>query len=188
MSFITTVSRNFVELFQWSCADQLFWLVSFILFKLLSSKRALLPEKNESEFPVDMHIYTLSPLKLQSFTKFCWAVSEELRKQTVFSSIFHFGQISKFKKGVTLRKKMESNFLRICTSTHYVLHNYIVSRNSVERFQRSCANKKNRTDGLTDWLTDRSKTLYPPQLVAWGIKTHYLLFENFLVWLKLALY
>ena len=28
---------------------------------------------------------------------------------------------------------------------------------------------KNRTDGLTDLLTDGSKTLYPPQLVAWGI-------------------
>ena len=53
--------------------------------------------------------------------------------------------------------------------THYVFHNYKVSGNSVERFQRSCANKKNRTDGLTDWLTDGSKTLYPPQLVAWGI-------------------
>ena len=30
-------------------------------------------------------------------------------------------------------------------------------------------NKKNRTDGLTDSLTDGSKTLYPPQLVAWCI-------------------
>ena len=27
-----------------------------------------------------------------------------------FSSIFHFGQISKFKKGVTPRKKIESKF------------------------------------------------------------------------------
>ena len=27
-----------------------------------------------------------------------------------FSTIFHFGQISKFKKGVTPRKKMESKF------------------------------------------------------------------------------
>ena len=72
----------------------------------------------------------------------------------MLSSIFHFGQISKFKKGVTLRKKWNQNFLLICTSTHYVLHYYKVSRNSVEPFQRSCANKKNRTDGLTDWLTD----------------------------------
>ena len=87
----------------------------------------------------------------------------------MLSSIFHFGQVSKFKKGVTPRKKWNENFLWICASTHYVLYNYKVSRNSVERFQRSCANKKNWTDGLTDWLTDGSKTLYPLQLVAWGI-------------------
>ena len=36
---------------------------------------------------------------------------------------------------------MNQNFLWICTSTHYVLHNYKVSRNSVERFQRSCTDK-----------------------------------------------
>ena len=64
---------------------------------------------------------------------------------------------------------MNQNFLWICTSTHYVLHYHKVSRNSVERFQRSCVDKKNRTDGLTDWLsdwlTDGSKSLYPPQLV-----------------------
>ena len=65
-------------------------------------------------------------------------------------SIFHLGQISKFKKYVTSRKKWNHNFLWICASTHYVLHNYKVSRNSVERFQRSYASKKNRTDGLTD--------------------------------------
>ena len=52
-----------------------------------------------------------------------------------FSSIFHFRQISKFKKG-----HCSQNFLWICTSTHYVLHYYRVSGNSAERFQRSCAN------------------------------------------------
>ena len=36
---------------------------------------------------------------------------------------------------------MKSKFPVICTSTHYVLHYYKVSGNSVERFQRSCANK-----------------------------------------------
>ena len=68
-------------------------------------------------------------------------------------SMFYFGQISKFKKGVIPIKKLNQNFLWICASTHYVLHNYKVSWNSVERFQRSCADKKNRTDGLTDWRT-----------------------------------
>ena len=42
---------------------------------------------------------------------------------------------------------MNQNFLWICTSTHYVLHNYKVSRNSVEWFQRSCANKNKRPMG-----------------------------------------
>ena len=65
-------------------------------------------------------------------------------------SIFHFGQISKFKKGVTPRKRLNQNFLWICTSTWYVLHNYKASWNSVEWFQRSFADKKNRPDGLTD--------------------------------------
>ena len=50
---------------------------------------------------------------------------------------------------------------RRCTSTHYVLDYYKVSGNSVKRFQRSCADKKNRTD--------ESKTLYPPQFLARGI-------------------
>ena len=40
-----------------------------------------------------------------------------------FSSIFHFRQISKFKKGQCSQKtKLNQNFLWICTSTHYVLH------------------------------------------------------------------
>ena len=55
-----------------------------------------------------------------------------------FSGIFHFGQIYKFKKGVSSRKIMEAKFLWICTSTWYVLHNYKVSLTSVEQFQRSC--------------------------------------------------
>ena len=51
--------------------------------------------------------------------------------------IFNKNEYSKFKKGVTPRKKIEQNFLWICTCTHYVLHNYKVSQNSVERFQWS---------------------------------------------------
>ena len=116
MSFITTKFHEILFLrFQWSCAYELWWVVSLILVKFLSSKRGIIPRiKIESEFPVDMHIYTLSPSLLQSFGKFCWAVSEDC-----FSSIFSFGQISKFKKGVTPRKKINQNFLWICTSTWY---------------------------------------------------------------------
>ena len=42
-----------------------------------------------------------------------------------------------FKKGVTQRKKVESKFPVICTSTYYVLHYYKVSGNSL--FQRCVA-------------------------------------------------
>ena len=55
--------------------------------------------------------------------------------------IFNFGQISKFKKGVTPRKKIESKFPVDCASTLYVLRNYKVSRNSGKWFQRTCADK-----------------------------------------------
>ena len=60
----------------------------------------------------------------------------------------------KFKKGVTPRKKLNQNFLWICASTRYVFYDYKVPENSVERFQRSCADKKDRTDELTDRVTD----------------------------------
>ena len=58
-----------------------------------------------------------------------------------FSSIFLFGQITKFKRGIIQEKKLNQNSLSICTSRHYILHYYIVSRNFVEQFQRSCADK-----------------------------------------------
>ena len=67
------VSRYSVKPFQWSCAEELFWVVSFIVVKFLSSKRGITPRKKmESKFPVDIHIYTLCPSLLQSFRKYCW--------------------------------------------------------------------------------------------------------------------
>ena len=49
-------------------------------FQLRWAKKGVTPRKKmESQFPVDMRIYTLCPSYLQSFRKFCWAVSEELR-------------------------------------------------------------------------------------------------------------
>ena len=40
-----------------------------------------------------------------------------------------------------VRSTSNQNFLWICPYSHYVLHNYKVLRNSVEQFQRSCADK-----------------------------------------------
>ena len=78
------VSRTSIERIQWNCADKLFWgfVYFLILVEFLNLKRDITPRKKiQSEFPVDMHIYTLSPSLLQSFRKLCWAVSEELRWQ-----------------------------------------------------------------------------------------------------------
>ena len=62
------------------------------------------------------------------------------------SSNIYFGQISKFKKGVTPVKKIE------CGYAH--LHSMSVITTKIQEILlsgfRSCADKKNRTDGLTD--------------------------------------
>ena len=98
------------QAFKWRAIRQktsFIWVAKIILAKVQKGYKLLL--KNiESAFPINMHIFTICPLLLQSFRKYCWVVSEELRWQTVFSWIFHFGQISKFKKAVIPRKKIES--------------------------------------------------------------------------------
>ena len=53
---------------------------------------------------------SISPSLLLSFTNFCWAVSEELRWQTVSVVSFILAKFLNSKKGVTPRKKIESKF------------------------------------------------------------------------------
>ena len=132
------------QAFKWRAIRQktsFIWVAKIILAKVQKGYKLLL--KNiESAFPINMHIFTICPLLLQSLRKYCWVVSEELRWQTVFSWIFHFGQNSKFKKGVIPRKKLNQNLLWIWTwSTQYVLHYHKVSGKSVEQIQRSCTVK-----------------------------------------------
>ena len=111
-----------------------------IILAKVQKEYKLLLKKIKSAFLVDMHIYTLCPSLLQSFTKFCWAVWVKLRWRIVLSSIFHFGQISKFKKGYFSQKKIESEFP---VDMHIYMvgpSNYKVSWNSDEQFQ-SCVDK-----------------------------------------------
>ena len=125
--------------FCWAVSVELRWrtvlstgVVTLILVKFLSSKRGITPRKIiESELPVNMHIYTLSPSLLQSFRKFCYAVSEELHWQPVLSSIFHLGQISKLKKGLTRRKKNESKL-------PVDMHIYMVCPSQIQSFTKFC--------------------------------------------------
>ena len=71
-----------------NCFRSIFHLSQISKFK----KGVITRKKIESKFPVEMHIYTLCHSKLQSFTKFCWAVSEELRWQTVSVVSFIFAK------------------------------------------------------------------------------------------------
>ena len=151
------VSRNSVEQFQWSRADELFNLIKIrslfrseilivaeyqnfrisernkdlivirltnclIVFKFLSSKRGITPRKK-----LNQNLMWITHLHIKSFinTKFQGILFQgSCAKQTVFSSNFYYGQISKLKKGATPRKKkINKNFLWICSSTWYVLHN-----------------------------------------------------------------
>ena len=99
----------------------------------------------------------------------------------LFRSVVSF-ILAKFlcsKRALLREKKLNQNFLWICASTRYVLYNYKVSENSVERFQRSCADKKNRTDGVTDRVTDwRVKNIIPSATRCVGYKNVYYLVET----------
>ena len=55
-----------------------------------------------------MHIYAWCPLLLQSFTKFCGVALTNC-----FSSIFHFGQISKLQKGIGSTTSKNKNSILI---------------------------------------------------------------------------
>ena len=90
-----------------------------------------------------MHIYTLCPSLLQNFRKFCWAVSVELCWPTVSVVSFIFVKFRSSKRGIAPRKKFESK-CSVDMHIHTLCPSLLkVSRNSVEWFQRICANKKN---------------------------------------------
>ena len=78
MSFITTkfhviLLSGFSGVVLTNCFSSIFHFRQFSKFK-----KGVTPTKKR-QFPVDMRIYTLCPSQLQSFMKFCRAVSEELR-------------------------------------------------------------------------------------------------------------
>ena len=76
-----------------------------------------------------------------------------------FSGIFHFGQISKFK-----------NWIKIsCGYGHLHIMSLITTKFNKILLSGFKGVALTRKTGLTDWLTDGSKTLYPPQLIASGI-------------------
>ena len=83
-----------------------------IILAKVQKRYKLLLKKIKSAFPVKMHIYTLC-IVLHNYKVSRNSIEQFFRGIVLtecFRSIFHFGQISKFKKGVIPRKKMESKF------------------------------------------------------------------------------
>ena len=154
MSFITIkfheiLLSGFRRVALTNCFSTIFHFGQISQFK----KGVILRKKIEWKSLVDMRIYSLCPSLLQRFTKFCWAVSEMLRWQTVLSSIFHFGQISEFKKGVTPRKKIQSKF-------PVDVHIYTICPSLLKSFTKFCwavlkeLRWQEKQDWMTDWLTN----------------------------------
>ena len=104
--------RNSVEHFQELRWQTVFSNVSLILVKFLRSKRALLREKkNWIKISCGYaHLHIMSFI-ITKFHEIQLSGFRGAALSNCFSSIFHFGQISKFKRGVTPRKKKtESKF------------------------------------------------------------------------------
>ena len=135
-----------------------------------------------------LHIMSYITTKLYEILLRGFSGSNAIALTNCIFSIFNFGQISqKFKKGVSPRKKLNQNFLWICTSTYmyYVLLNYKIYKILLSGLRGVALTRKTE---LTDWLTDGSKTLYPPQLVGLGTITwpllvcHIDLNQSFALW------
>ena len=91
----------------------------------------------------------------------------------MLSSIFHFGQISKFKKGVTPRKK---NGIKIsCGYAHLHIMSFISTKFHEILLSGFRGVALTRKTGLTDWLTDwlidgRVKNIIPSATRCVGYK------------------
>ena len=86
-----------------NCFSSIFHFGQISKFKKINFSQ----KKIESKFPVDMHIYALS--KSYITTKFHEILLSGFRGVALtncLSCIVHFGQISKLKKGVIPRKKL----------------------------------------------------------------------------------
>ena len=133
------VSRSSVEWFQWSCAEELFWAVSWSKFK----KGHFSQKKQWIRISCG---YAHQHIKSFITTKFHEILLSGFRGVILTNcirGIFHFGQISKLKKKSKIPR--EKNWI-ICITKKF------------QEILLSCADKRNRTDGLTDW---RVKNIIP---------------------------
>ena len=140
-----------------------------ILVKFLSSKKGHYSQKknliNISCGYAHQHIKSLITTKFQEILL---SGFRGVALTSCFSSILHFGQISKLKKGENSEKKKGIKIS--CGYAHLHIMSFITTKFPeilLSGFRGVALTRKQ--DWLTDWLTDGSKTLYPPQLIAWGI-------------------
>lgn len=128
-----------------------------------------------SEFPGNIHIHTLCPKYLQSFTKFLAAVTEDLPLKSTYSIVNRWPKILSLKEPNFLLQIRESGFPgNMLFYTMCILNTYRDLRNSKQRFKRNFA-YRNRTNWLTNcrtnWLTDgQVKQFAPRNFVEWVLK------------------
>ena len=106
--------------------------VSFILAKFQSSKRPFLREKKRIKISCGHAFLYIMFLKTTKCQEILLRGFRGFALTNCFSCIFHFGQVSKFKKGVIPRK----NWFKfpVDMHIHMVCPSQQVSGNSVERF------------------------------------------------------
>ena len=166
------VSGNSVEWFQRSWSEKNCFYSIFHFGQMSKFKKRLIPRKRKcikiSCKYTDLHIISFISTK---FHGILLSGFRGVALTNCSSSIFNFGKISKFKKGVFPRKKNDSKF-------PVDMHIYMIWRSQLQRFTKFCSavsgelRWQEKQDWLTDWLTDTSKTLYPQQLTVIYFPNH----------------
>ena len=159
MSFITTkfqeiLLSGFRGVALTNCFSSIFHFGQMSKFK-----KGVIPRKKWIKITcVYAHLHGMS-FTAKKFHEILLSGFREVALTNCFSNIFHFGQISKLRKGRNFERKKEIKIelkfpveMRICTL-------YKVSRNLLSGFRGVALTRK-----TGDWLKDGSKTVYPSQL------------------------
>ena len=135
---INIVCPSYLQSFRkfcWAASEKLRWqtdsVVSVILIKFLSSRRASFRPKKWIKISCGYaHLHDMFFITTK-FQEILLNGFREVALTNCFSSIFHFGQISKLKKGVILRKKIESTF-------PVYMHIYTLCPSLLQSFRKFC--------------------------------------------------
>ena len=135
-----------------------------------------------------MHIYTIMSFIIPKFHEILSDIFRGVAMTICFSKVYlpYISQSSKFKRGITPRKIIESkNFLHICAATQYVLYSKF-HKILLSAFRGIVLTKKGLIDWRTDRLTDRRvKNIIPSSTRCVGYNYHKISLINVFNWLKL---